>query len=168
MKKYVLKFALLVFVMGIVSCSKDDDTPDTPGVTSYEVVGAWDCELGDSCEDLYEFDFKAGTKISISIEEIDGSSVVSLDLSLHIAGTNILTNGDITYYGCTGQDESVALANILLNDAGKYHLKVARDWGLSAGADGNYKLTIIADTPFEAVGLTADDDLDPNYERECL
>ena len=167
MKTYFLKLVFLLTVVFAASCSNDDDAPVETGVTFYEVAGSWDCELGESCQDLYEFEFDAGTRISISVEDITGSSVVSLDLVLHIAGTNILTDGDITYYGCTGQDESVALNNILLGDDGNYKLAVARDWGLSAGFDGTYKLTIIADTPFEPLGNIEDDGFDPNYEREC-
>ncbi len=174
MKAQIFKTALTMFVIFFASCSSDDDatpTPVDPGITLYEKEGEWNCELGDTCEDIYQFEFKEGSRISISIDDITGSSAVSLDLAAdfgQFGGPNILNEGALSYYGCTGQDEEVSLANILIDETGTYNLAIARDWGLSAGVNGKYKLTIVSDTSFTKGVAPTNDTEALNYERECL
>ena len=172
MKNQILKTILIIAGITFASCSNDDDaTPEVVGVTSFEIEGQWNCELGENCEDIYQFEFKKDSKISISINDVTGMSVVSLDLSAEFGqfgGPNLLNEGSLTYYGCTSQDEDVSITNITISEAGTYNLSVARDWGLSAGVEGAYTLAIISDTPFTE-GLAAVEDIDAeNYERECL
>ncbi|MDH7446269.1 PPC domain-containing protein [Aquimarina sp. 2201CG14-23] len=172
MKTQILKRVMMLLVIVLsISCSKDDDVPVVnPGVTLIEKEGEWSCNLSETCQDIYKFQFKAGSRISISIEEVTGSSVVSLDVYVdfgEIGGPNLLTNGGITHYGCTGQNEEVSLGNILLPEDETYNIAVARDWGLSAGFDGTYKLTVISDTPF-LEGEVMDDAAASDYERECI
>lgn len=172
MKNQIIKTVLIAFLIIFSSCSKDDDTtPETTGMTSFEQEGEWLCELGQTCEDIYQFEFRKDSKISISVENITGKSVVSLDLSAdfgEFGGPNLLTQGNITYYGCTVQDEDVSLTNITISETGTYNLSIARDWGFSAGFDGTYTLTIISDTPFTE-GIAAILNTEAiNYERECL
>ncbi|GAA4273305.1 PPC domain-containing protein [Aquimarina gracilis] len=172
MKTQILKALLVLSIIFFVSCSNDDDaTPVDTGVTLFEKEGEWDCEIGHTCEDIYQFEFKEGSRISISIDNVTGSSVVSLDLAAdfgQFGGPNILNEGALSYYGCTGQDGEVSLANILISETGTYNLAIARDWGLSAGFDGTYKLIIVSDTSFtEGIAPTNDTEVQ-NYVRECL
>ncbi|TYA78562.1 hypothetical protein [Seonamhaeicola marinus] len=170
MKTITLKAALIIFIALFSSCSKDDDTSENKSITSFENEGSWNCELGETCEDVYQFEFKAGSKISISVEGITGMSVVSLDLAAdfgQFGGPNLLTEGDVTYYGCTGQDEDVAVVNIEISETSTYNLALARDWGLSAGFDGTYTLSIISDTSFKDIALPINNTKATNYEREC-
>ena len=150
MKNQVLNILLVVSILAFTSCSNDDDaTPIDNGITSFELDGSWNCEFGETCEDMYQFEFKEGSRISISIEEVTGSSAVSLNLSVdfgELANPNLLNEGSLSYYGCTGQDEEISISNIIISETGTYNLAIARDWGLSAGFDGTYKLTIISDT----------------------
>jgi len=171
MKTRLLNIIVLSILL-FTSCSKDKDVlPVDEGITLYEKEGDWDCALSETCQDTYQFDFKSGSRISISIENVTGSSVVSLDLAAQFGqfgGPNILNEGLLTYYGCTGQDEAVSLTNVLISETGTYDLSVARDWGLSAGVDGTYTLVLISDTPFTEATSPTNNAKALNYERECL
>ncbi|MCK8523641.1 hypothetical protein M0D21_18805 [Aquimarina sp. D1M17] len=172
MKNQILKTVLLTILILLSSCSNDDDaTLEIAGITSFEKEGQWNCELSESCEDIYQFEFKKGSKIAISIEDVTGMSAVSLDLSAEFGqfgGPNLLNEGQLSYYGCSGQDENISITNISISETSTYNLSIARDWGLSAGVEGTYKVTIISDTAFTE-GVSAIEDVKTeNYERECL
>ncbi|GAB1858133.1 hypothetical protein MHTCC0001_29700 [Flavobacteriaceae bacterium MHTCC 0001] len=173
MKSPIINTLLFIFsICTFVSCSKDDDTtPVAPGITLYEKQGTWDCDLGNTCEDVYQFEFKKNSKISISIEGLTGKSVVSIDLSADFGqygGPNLLNEGNLSYYGCTGQNEEVNIANIQIDETSTYNLFIARDWGLSAGGEGTYTLVVISDTPFTESMAPTHNANAVNYERECL
>jgi len=80
----------------------------------------------------------------------------------------ILNQGNLSHYGCTGQNEDVSFATIAISETGIYNLSIARDWGLSAGFEGIYKLTIISDVLFEEAAAFIQDSEVVSYERECL
>ncbi len=173
MKNQVFKKIVLVFIVfSLISCSKDDDVPVVDaGVTLIEKQGEWLCELQQTCEDIYQFRFVENSKVSISIEDVTGMSVLSIDLSSdfgQFGGPNLLNEGNLTYYGCTLQNEEVSIANISISDTGIYNLSIARDWGLSAGFDGTYNLVITSDTPFTEEAVVIQNVEAINYERECL
>ncbi|MDO5977653.1 hypothetical protein [Flavivirga spongiicola] len=171
MKTQIKKSIILLLAVLFANCSKDDDTHIDEGVTLFETTEEWNCNLSETCEDIYQFKFKKGSRISISIENVTGKSVVSLDLSANFGefgGPNLLTQGKLTYYGCTTQDESVAIVNIYISETGTYNLAIARDWGLSAGFGGTYRLTIISDTAFTEGETPVNDIEATNYERECI
>ncbi|MGY3792412.1 hypothetical protein [uncultured Aquimarina sp.] len=169
----ILKKAWVLFLIVLsVGCSKDDDISIvTPEVTLFEREGKWLCELGQTCENIYQFEFKKDSKISVSVEDITGNSTVSLDLSVEFGqfgGPNLLNNGEVSYYGCTDQNEEISLTNITISETAIYNFSVARDWGLSAGLEGSYKVTIISDTPFIYKSGIIQNTEAINYERECL
>ncbi|WP_303315949.1 pre-peptidase C-terminal domain-containing protein [Flavivirga abyssicola] len=171
MRTQIKNTVIILLAVLFANCSKDDDTPIDKGLTLFETTEEWNCNLSETCEDIYQFEFKEGTRISISIENITGKSVVSLDLSAdfgEFGGPNLLTEGKLTYYGCTTQDESVSVTNVNISETGIYNLAVARDWSLSAGFDGAYKLTIISDTTFTEGETPTNDTEATNYERECI
>ncbi len=173
MEMRILKKAWVLFLIVLsVGCSKDDDISTvTPEVTLFEKEGKWLCELGQTCEHIYQFELKKDSKISVSVEDITGNSTVSLDLSVEFGqfgGPNLLNNGEVSYYGCTDQNEEISLTNITISETAIYNFSVARDWGLSAGSEGSYKVTIISDTPFiDKSGIIQNMEA-INYERECL
>ncbi|AUP80860.1 hypothetical protein [Flavivirga eckloniae] len=171
MRTQIKQTLIVLSVILFANCSKNDDAPIDPGITLFETTDTWNCDLSETCEDIYQFEFKEGSRISISVENITGKSVVSLDLSAdfgEFGGPNLLTQGKLTYYGCTTQNENVSIANINISETGIYNLAVARDWGLSAGFDGDYKLTIISDTSFTKGETPTNDTEATNYERECI
>ncbi len=165
MKK--IRFLLISILVASFSfaCKKDDE--QVPGVTLYEQNGSWNCELGKSCQDIYEFKFAAGTRISITVEEVTGLSVARLAVhapGIVPGGTNLLTN-NANDLMCSGQNEDMGLPNVILPSEGTYKVAITRDWGTSAGVDGDYRLAIFADKPFEVLSQTNDtDSLAPNGE----
>ncbi|MBW1298863.1 PPC domain-containing protein [Aquimarina litoralis] len=173
METRILKKIVMLFLLVLsIGCSKDDDVPTVvPDVTSLEIQGDWLCELGQTCEDIYQFEFKKDSKISISVENITGQSTVSLDLSLNsgqFAALNLLNDGNISYYGCANQNEEISITNISITETGVYNFSVARDWGLSAGTEGMYSISIISNTPFKDNSMVIENTQAINYERECL
>ncbi len=157
MKKILPLFWTLSAVLLCVACSSDDDGPS--GITLFEVNGMWDCAQSESCQDVYEFQFQAGTRVSFFIEDVTGSSVVRLAVhapNIPLGGTNVLT-GNALELQCEGQDEETGDPNLVLSTTGVYQFVVTRDWGLSAGFDGTYQMTIISDTPFQELTQTVDD-----------
>ena len=88
MKNAIIKFLTIIFTLLLASCSKDDDSA-VIGITSFEKEEEWTCELGETCEDIYQFEFKKDSKISISIEDVTGLSVVTVKLA-----------ADFGQYGC--------------------------------------------------------------------
>ncbi len=171
MRTQIKKTVIILLAVLFANCSKNDDPIVNESLTLFEAIEEWHCDLGETCEDIYQFEFTEGTRISISVEAVTGRSVVSLDLSAEFGqygGPNLLNAGKITYHGCTGQNENVSLTNILVSETGTYNLAIARDWGLSAGFDGAYKLTVISDTGFTEGETPLDDMVATNYERECI
>lgn len=70
---------ILFLIVLNVGCSKDDDMPSViPEITLVEKEGKWLWEFGQTCENIYQFEFKKDSKISITVENITGNSTVSL------------------------------------------------------------------------------------------
>lgn len=79
-----------------------------------------------------------------------------------------MDNEEVSYYGCTDQNEEISLTNIAISEIAIYNFSVARDWGLNGGPEGSYKMTIISNTPFiDKSGIIRNTGA-INYERECL
>lgn len=169
----ILRKTWILFLIVLnAACSKDDNVPLViPEVTLVEKEGKWLCEFEQTCENIYQFEFKKDSKISVSVENVTGNSTASLDLSVdfgQFGGPNLLNNGAVSYYGCTDQDEEISLTNITISETAIYNFSVARDWGLSVGPEGSYKMTVISDTPFiDKSGIIQNSEA-ISYERECL
>ena len=151
-------FVLMALFLGTNSCSNDDDSPP-PAVRIFDANGAWDCELNESCQDVYEFDLPAGARISIVVEQVTGSSVVRL--AIHgpgngLGGINMLT-GNQNDLRCGGQDVDLAVANFETTSSGTHIIAVTRDWALSAGFDGTYSLSMFSDMAIDYIDQTVDD-----------
>ncbi len=160
--KNLLSYVLLFTTVScfIFNCSDDDDgTVPEVGERLYETNGSWDCETGESCQDVYEFDFESGSRVSLIIQEVTGSSVVRLTIhapNVNLGGTNLLT-GNTDDLRCTGQDEDASIPNFIAPSDGVYKVVITRDWGSSAGADGNYNLVLFSDTNFQFIQQSVDD-----------
>ena len=158
--KSLLKTGIMLIAVLLLStsCSNDDDSTP-PGDRAYDANGAWNCEINESCQDVYEFDFSAGSRIAIAVEQVTGGSVVRI--AIHgpgngLGGINLLT-GTQNDLQCEAQDENVNIANFTAVTEGIYTLAVTRDWGASAGFDGTYSLSVISDTLFEFKDQTVED-----------
>jgi len=161
-----IQIILAILIAALVSCNKNDELA---GDTLFEQTGAWDCTLGESCQDVYEFDFKTGTNVSISVEDVTGKSVVRLAVyapGMALGSANLLTN-NTNEASCGGQDEAQAEPNFVIPSSGVYKIAVTRDWGTSAGFVGDYKVTVIADTPFQTLTQTVDDTDSKASGTEC-
>jgi hypothetical protein len=131
---------------------------DCPFTSSFETDGSWDCGTGLSCQDVYDVGIEAGSELSITVTNVTDNSVARLALfapGVSLDGTNLLT-GSANDLSCNGQngDESVV---ITVATTGVYRLAVARDWGQSAGASGNYRIGLVSTIPFLNPVQTVDD-----------
>lgn len=139
----------------------DDGPSDASGfvcpTTDYEVSSSWTCGAGDDCQDVYDLSIPAGADLVINITSVTGASVPRLALfgpGSPLNGTNLL-NGSSNDRQCVGQNANDSVA-VVAGDAGVYRLAVGRDWGESAGASGEYTLTVTSSLAFVPLGQTAD------------
>ncbi|MBQ4819826.1 hypothetical protein [Aquimarina sp. MMG016] len=169
MKTKILKTVLAIVLLSSISCTKGDDIIIVdPSITSYEKQGSWDCNQSESCEDVYSFNFKKGAKVLIIIEDVSGNSVVATKVSKALSDINLLIDNDTNYLSCKQQDEDVKYKTIIIPEDGTYNIAVARDWGKSAGATGDYTIKITSDISFIDNLAISDDTINANYERKCV
>jgi len=151
-------FLVIIISLFTFSCSKNDD-PVSRGITLYETNASWMCLINESCQDVYEFEFEAGSKISITIQEVTGNSLVRLAVyapNVNLGSTNLLT-GNTNDLACSGRNETASIPNLIAPSSGIYKIAITRDWGTSIGNNGTYKLVLFADTEFEFIEKTIDD-----------
>lgn len=137
--------------------------------TSYQSPGSWNADLGQDCMDVYDFQVPDGTELAITVSDVVGSSVVRLALygpGLGLGEENRLT-GTTEDLQCEGQNATNSV-DVVLVDGGTYRLAVVRDWGSSAGFDGEYTLTVEASQQMLALGLTVDDATSPTTAATCV
>lgn len=160
MKNLRKLFALIAIVsFAATSCSNTDEEAIDPGQDVFEEIGYLDCNLGESCQDVYEMNFKVGTQVTLKVKGITGSSVINIAIygpNTPLGGTNILTE-NASEASCWGQDEDVSIPNILIEEEGVHKIAITRDWGASAGFDGYYSLSIVGSKSFTEVSQTIED-----------
>ncbi len=125
---------------------------------TFTVAGGWNCAIGVSCQDVYDFVFPANTSVTIAVSGITGNSVLRLGVfgpGVALSGTNLLTGSNRDPM-CAGQNASDSIT-FDTTTAGLYRIAVGRDWDTSAGAAGSYSLTVSGNHPFTAHGITAND-----------
>ena len=125
---------------------------------TFTIAGGWNCAIGVSCQDVYDFVFPANTSVTIAVSGITGSSVLRLGVfgpGVALSGTNLLTGSNRDRM-CAGQNTSDSIT-FDTTSAGLYRIAVGRDWGSSAGASGTYSLTVSGNHPFNTHGITAND-----------
>ena len=117
---------------------------------SFTTKGTWMCANGVNCQDVYEFAFGQGAVVTIQVSGVTGSSVTRLAAfgpGVPLNGANLLT-GLANDRACVGANlpDTVTFGPTVAT--GLYNLAVGRDWSKSAGATGNYTLTVTSDQPF--------------------
>ena len=125
----------------------------------FETVLGWNCAAGVTCQDVFRLDLEAGMELAISLTQITGLSVPRLALFAPgeaLSGTNLLTAADLDRR-CVGQNQNDVVTNVAIPTSGEYLLAVGRDWGLSAGATGTYRLTVDGSAIFDMTGQLAND-----------
>lgn len=137
--------------------SPDASPPDAPALgMTFTKANSWNCANSVDCEDVYDFDFAANASVTIKVTNVDGASVARLALfkGTTTSGTNLLNGAakDI----CGAQNTDLSAGPVTLSPA-HYRLTVGRDWGQSAGAAGNYTVTVTSSTSFAGGSQTGDD-----------
>ena len=166
MKSLLKLFTLIIATTLLTACSKDDSAP---GQTVFEKSGDWASPIGESCRDVYDIEFRQGTRLSIQVSEITGSSVAQLAIygpNNLIGGINMLT-GNTNELSCGGQDVTESIVDVQITEDGVHQISVNRNFGSSAGTTGNYKLTIIASERFYNLVESADNEGYISGGSEC-
>jgi len=120
--------------------------------------GTWDCDSGETCQDVYEIDLAVGQSVTVAVTDITGFSVPRLALfapGTSLDGENLFTGTDQDRE-CVGQNADDA-ATATVTVSGTYLVVIGRDWGSSAGNAGTYSYTISAQGPFGFGDLQQDD-----------
>jgi hypothetical protein len=150
-------------------CGTCDADPLNDCVLDHDVDSGWDCQSGESCQDVYEFDLPAGAQVTVTVSNVTGASVPLLAVytpGTALSGTNTLTNVANDRM-CVGQDESDSVV-FTTAVAGVHSFAVGRDWGASAGAAGTYSFQIASDIGLVPGAQTVDDQDSLAAGTQCL
>ena len=161
-------FFMLMLASGLMSCGDDDDNGPTGNVTkitSYDEVFEWSCEVGASCQDVFDVEFSTGTVVSFSATETTGGSVAQIALyapGTVLGGTNMFTDDTTELLcnlmpNCSQNTAGQTVSDFTIPGDGVYRLAVTRNWGMSCGGDGTYRLLINADKEFTIPSQSVDD-----------
>jgi len=162
---YSLSIASSLEFSGALTAVADDVESEAAGVlcdASYVVDSSWACQPGESCQDVFSLGLEAGSDVELAVTEVTGNSLPRL--ALHAPGVslgdiNLLTNTNEDRQ-CVGQDDSDFPAPYPVSSTGTHTLAVTRDWGLSAGSSGGFRLTISAGGENFVPPLFIDNDVD--------
>lgn len=166
MKSILKLFTVIIATALVTACSKDNTDP---GRTVFEKSGNWVSPVGESCRDVYAIEFSKGTRLSIQVSEITGSSVAQLAIygpNSLIGGANILT-GNTNELSCGGQNATESVVNVQIVESGVHQISVSRNFGSSAGTTGDYKLTIISSERFYNIVESVDNEGYISGGSEC-
>jgi len=111
----------------------------------YSVAATWSCQVGDSCQDVYDIPLQSGSSLTLQATEVTGNSVARLAAyapGSPLSGTNLLTGGSLDY-SCNGQDTNELAPPVSISSSGIHRIAFARDWGSSSGSSGSYRGSII-------------------------
>jgi len=122
--------------------------------------GSWNCILGQSCQDVYEFSVDESGSAIIRVDSITGRSTLGMALygpEENLGGLNLLTNNSDDLE-CLRQNARFE-DTVPLSAPGTYKLAVTRDWGSSSGFNGTYTLTLATTVPRVDIGQVDDDEI---------
>ena len=134
----------------------------------FTVNSSWTCAVGESCQDVYDFELAADVPVSISASGITGASVVRLAAfapGSPLSAQNLLTGLSLDRK-CVGQNMNDSVP-FLPRASGRYRIAAARDWGSSAGASGNYSLTVSSPGSTLSFGQTVNDQASGASGSQC-
>ncbi|MCL4225096.1 MAG: hypothetical protein KJZ91_11580 [Myxococcales bacterium] len=130
----------------------------TFNTNTHTISSSWACGSGVSCQDVFDYALPAGASVTVAVSGISGASVLRLGAfapGVALSGANLLTG--LTFdRRCGGQNASDTVM-FRAATAGTYRIAVGRDWGMSAGASGNYTLTVTSSGTLTYNGQTAND-----------
>lgn len=174
----VVRLACTALIITGAGCSKSSvpTTPSGPsGVTSFSGNYGWACANLVNCQDVFDFTVAAGSVLTVRVNNVGGGSAAQLALyapGIALGGTNLLTGTD-RELRCTvandcdlfsGGEQKVG---VTATQAGTYRVAVTRDWGLSCGGTGTYRLEVTSTTAFQVVGQTVQDAPSQAPGAEC-
>lgn len=140
----------VVLLSSVSSCKKSSPTTPSDNVTSFSGTFGWTCSSGVNCQDVFDFTITAGSVLTVRVNNVSAGSASRIALygpGTSLGGTNLLT-GTTSELRCTnatncdlftGGEQKVGLT---VNQTGTYRLAVTRDWGVSCGATGTYRVEL--------------------------
>lgn len=162
-------------VVFAVACDDSDGPAEPSGVTSYTETFDWECAAGTNCQDVFDFEFQAGSTISITVNQVSSGSVAQLALygpGVALGGVNLLTGTQNELRcnetaDCNAHTDGQSVASVAIAQAGRHRVAVTRHWGNSCGGSGTYALSVTSATPFVVTGQTAEDQTSQAPGFEC-
>jgi hypothetical protein len=126
----------------------------------------WTCANGVNCQDVFDFQLTAGTKVSFKVSNVSSGSVVEVALygpGVALGGTDLFT-GDTTELLCGGDLTSCSnntagqdVESFAIPQTGTYRFAVTRNWSHSCSATGTYDMSVTSASSFQANGQTVED-----------
>jgi hypothetical protein len=133
-----------------------DHDPLNDCVVNFAAEGSWTCDVGESCQDVYEITAFAGSSIRIAISNLSTGSVPRTAVflpNIPLDGPNLLTGQQLDWL-CAS---AVVQVQFYAPQSGVYRIAIGRDAGLSVGPSGSYSLDIVASPGLLPGGLAFDD-----------
>lgn len=135
-----------------------------PGVTSFGGDYSWNCASGQNCQSVFDITVVAGSVLNVSVSNVSAGSVAQLALyapGVALGGVNLLT-GSTKELRCASAGTCDAAAymagehknGVVATVGGTYRLAVTRNWGISCGGSGTFRVDVSSNTPFQVVGQT--------------
>jgi len=175
MRRCRLLLIFLLLGLSSLACS-DDEEPTIPPtlVNHYDAPHEWECAQDVSCQDVFNIAFTAGTTVTFEVTDLSGDSIAQLALyapGVALGETNLLTGTTnelrCNFVGNCGEMPDQVVTDFALTDGGTYRLAVTRDWGVSCGGSGTFRLVINADSRFEFPVRTVNDAATLATGTEC-
>jgi hypothetical protein len=95
-------------------------------LTSQELVSNWTCAAGVSCEDLFDFNVPANTRVTMRVTRVTGSSILRLAaFGPNVFNTNNFLTGDRRDWNCNGTNTDTV--SFTSTTAGIYRFAIGRD-----------------------------------------
>jgi hypothetical protein len=140
-----------------VDSAVDAAAPDATSMTMFTSMGSWSCAVNVDCEDTFDFVMHATSSVTVTVTGVTGNSVprIGLFAGAMTTGTNLMNNTAAD--NCGTQNTNLTGGPITLAMTGPYRLAIGRDWLKSAGATGNYMVSLTSTVNFSGGAAVAND-----------
>jgi hypothetical protein len=158
-----------------LACGSDDTDEPSDGVTSFTGSFGWTCASSTDCQDVFDFNFEAGSVITIRVNHVSPGSASQLAFyapGVALGGVNLLTGNSkelrcTSASACDGFTVGEQLNSYAVAVGGSYRIAVTREWGSSCGGTGTYRLEVTSTKAFQHLGQTKEDTPSAATGFEC-
>ena len=141
--------------------------PVAGAATSWGGDYAWTCSSGQNCQSVFDLNVPAGAVLNVRVSSVSSGSVSQIALyapGVALGGINLLTGTTRELRCATGSgcsNPAYALGEqkngITATAAGIYRFAVTRNWGISCGGSGTFRVDVTSSLAFSFAGRSVQD-----------